>query len=59
MHFSALEMTYSASNSATGHLYWAFVNKQMSATCRTEILIFLTAFDELLVTCTLTLIVSP
>ena len=39
--------TYSLSTSATEHLYWAVENKQMSANCLTDTLIFLTGLLEL------------
>jgi len=34
--FQLVTGTYSDSNEATGHLYCAVENKQMSANCRTE-----------------------
>lgn len=51
--------TYSLSVSATVHLYWAVENRQMSANCLTETLIFLTVLLELLAMWTLTAIFSP
>ena len=39
--------TYSLSTSATEHLYWAVENKQISANCLTDTLIFLTGLLEL------------
>lgn len=51
--------TYSDSTSATQHLYWAVENKQISANCRTEILILFTVRWELFATWTLTEIDSP
>ena len=51
--------TYSLSTSATVHLYCAVEKRQMSASCLTETLIFLTALFELFWMCTFTERVSP
>lgn len=51
--------TYSDSTSATVHLYCAVENKQISANCLTETLIFFTVRFELFATWTFTEIVSP
>lgn len=56
---AATSQTYSDSTSATVHLYCAVENKQMSANCRTETLIFLTVLLELFAICTLTAMDSP
>ena len=45
--FCISNSTYSLSTSATEHLYWAVENKQMSANCLTDTLIFLTGLLEL------------
>ena len=54
-----INSTYSLSTSATEHLYWAVENKQMSANCLTDTLIFLTGLLELFWMWTLTEIFSP
>lgn len=51
--------THSDSTSATVHLYCAVENKQMSANCRTDTLIFFTVLLELFAMCTFTDKLSP
>lgn len=53
------QLTHSDSTSATEHLYCAVENKQMSANCLTDTLIFLTVLLELFAICTFTDILSP
>lgn len=51
--------THSDSTSATVHLYCAVENKQMSANCLTDTLIFFTVLLELFAICTFTARLSP